>query len=235
MIEIALAFAAGVLTVVSPCILPIHPILLSASIGQRSHSRSLFSRGAARRHRLLHAIRHGRHRVAFGFLPKPPDRIMTMRTSSTKLFASACARAKLYFSLSQSLARLRCSGSEGLRLVRSRTGAGIYRNFRLAEFSTSHDGKFERKGGSCPVLDLLLHQLLAHAALRDEVVRDIQGQGFHCHRRRSHARVRLREGAQATSKPQSSASGSPIRSHRIISSAPGKPIGTTYLARGVPH
>jgi cytochrome c biogenesis protein CcdA len=71
MIEIALAFGAGVLIVASPCILPMHPILLGASIGQRSHSRSLFSRGVTRRHRLLHAVRHGSYRVAFGFLLKP--------------------------------------------------------------------------------------------------------------------------------------------------------------------
>ena len=42
MIEIALAFAAGVLTVAAPCILPTLPILLGASIGQQSRSRPLF-------------------------------------------------------------------------------------------------------------------------------------------------------------------------------------------------
>jgi len=42
MIEIALAFAAGVLTVAAPCILPMLPILLGASIGQRKRSRPLF-------------------------------------------------------------------------------------------------------------------------------------------------------------------------------------------------
>jgi len=42
MIEIALAFAAGVLTVAAPCILPMLPILLGASIGQQSWSRPLF-------------------------------------------------------------------------------------------------------------------------------------------------------------------------------------------------
>jgi cytochrome c-type biogenesis protein len=42
MIEIALAFAAGMLTVAAPCILPILPILLGASIGQRNRSRPIF-------------------------------------------------------------------------------------------------------------------------------------------------------------------------------------------------
>jgi len=42
MIEIALAFAAGVLTVAAPCILPMLPILLGGSIGQQSRSRPLF-------------------------------------------------------------------------------------------------------------------------------------------------------------------------------------------------
>jgi len=42
MIAIALAFAAGMVTVGAPCILPMLPILLGASIGQRSRSRPLF-------------------------------------------------------------------------------------------------------------------------------------------------------------------------------------------------
>jgi cytochrome c-type biogenesis protein len=42
MIELALAFAAGVVTVAAPCILPMLPILLGASIGQRSRARPLF-------------------------------------------------------------------------------------------------------------------------------------------------------------------------------------------------
>jgi len=39
---IALAFAAGILTVAAPCILPVLPVLLGASIGQQSRSRPLF-------------------------------------------------------------------------------------------------------------------------------------------------------------------------------------------------
>jgi cytochrome c biogenesis protein CcdA len=42
MIEITLAFAAGVVTVAAPCILPMLPILLGASIGQQGRSRPLF-------------------------------------------------------------------------------------------------------------------------------------------------------------------------------------------------
>ncbi len=42
MIEIILAFAAGVVTVATPCILPMLPILLGASIGQQSRLRPLF-------------------------------------------------------------------------------------------------------------------------------------------------------------------------------------------------
>ena len=42
MTGIALAFAAGILTVAAPCILPVLPILLGASIGQQSRSRPLF-------------------------------------------------------------------------------------------------------------------------------------------------------------------------------------------------
>lgn len=42
MIEIILAFAAGVVTVASPCILPMLPILFGASIGQHSRLRPLF-------------------------------------------------------------------------------------------------------------------------------------------------------------------------------------------------
>ena len=42
MIEIALAFAAGTLTVAAPCILPMLPILLGASIGQQNRSRPIF-------------------------------------------------------------------------------------------------------------------------------------------------------------------------------------------------
>jgi cytochrome c biogenesis protein CcdA len=35
MIEIALAFAAGLLTAAAPCILPLLPVLLGASIGRQ--------------------------------------------------------------------------------------------------------------------------------------------------------------------------------------------------------
>jgi cytochrome c-type biogenesis protein len=42
MIEVALAFTAGVLTVGAPCILPMLPILLGVSIGQQSRSRPVF-------------------------------------------------------------------------------------------------------------------------------------------------------------------------------------------------
>src|SRR5215510_15353372 len=42
MIEIALAFAAGLLTVGTPCILPLLPVLLGASIGQQDRWRPLF-------------------------------------------------------------------------------------------------------------------------------------------------------------------------------------------------
>jgi cytochrome c-type biogenesis protein len=42
MIEIALAFAAGLLTVAAPCILPLLPVLLGASIGQQDRRRPLF-------------------------------------------------------------------------------------------------------------------------------------------------------------------------------------------------
>ena len=42
MIEIALAFAAGVLTAAAPCILPLLPVLLGASIGQQDQWRPLF-------------------------------------------------------------------------------------------------------------------------------------------------------------------------------------------------
>ena len=39
MIEIALAFAAGVLTAAAPCILPLLPVLLGASIGEQDRRR----------------------------------------------------------------------------------------------------------------------------------------------------------------------------------------------------
>jgi cytochrome c-type biogenesis protein len=42
MIEIALAFAAGLLTVAAPCILPLLPVLLGASIGRQDRWRPLF-------------------------------------------------------------------------------------------------------------------------------------------------------------------------------------------------
>jgi len=42
MIEIALAFAAGLLTAGAPCILPLLPILLGVSIGQQGRWRPLF-------------------------------------------------------------------------------------------------------------------------------------------------------------------------------------------------
>jgi cytochrome c biogenesis protein CcdA len=42
MIEIALAFAAGLLTVGAPCILPLLPVLLGASVGQQDRWRPLF-------------------------------------------------------------------------------------------------------------------------------------------------------------------------------------------------
>jgi cytochrome c-type biogenesis protein len=42
MIEIALAFAAGLLTAAAPCILPLLPILLGTSIGQHGRLRPLF-------------------------------------------------------------------------------------------------------------------------------------------------------------------------------------------------
>jgi cytochrome c-type biogenesis protein len=42
MIEIALALAAGVLTAAAPCILPLLPVLLGASIGQQDRWRPLF-------------------------------------------------------------------------------------------------------------------------------------------------------------------------------------------------
>jgi cytochrome c-type biogenesis protein len=42
MIEIVLAFAAGLLTAAAPCILPLLPVLLGASIGQQDRWRPLF-------------------------------------------------------------------------------------------------------------------------------------------------------------------------------------------------
>ena len=42
MIEIIIAFIAGVLTIAAPCILPLLPIILGASIGQSSKSRPIF-------------------------------------------------------------------------------------------------------------------------------------------------------------------------------------------------
>lgn len=42
MIQLAIAIVAGVLTVASPCILPILPIILGVSIGQNSRTRPLF-------------------------------------------------------------------------------------------------------------------------------------------------------------------------------------------------
>jgi cytochrome c-type biogenesis protein len=42
MIEIVLAFAAGILTVAAPCVLPMLPILLGASTGRRESLRPLF-------------------------------------------------------------------------------------------------------------------------------------------------------------------------------------------------
>jgi len=42
MIEIALAFAAGLLTAAAPCILPLLPVLLGASVGQQDRRRPLF-------------------------------------------------------------------------------------------------------------------------------------------------------------------------------------------------
>ncbi|MEH2546235.1 cytochrome c-type biogenesis protein [Bradyrhizobium sp. AZCC 2262] len=42
MIEIALAFAAGLLTAAAPCILPLLPVMLGASIGQQDRWRPLF-------------------------------------------------------------------------------------------------------------------------------------------------------------------------------------------------
>ena len=42
MLEIALAIIAGILTIGAPCILPLLPILLGASVGRKSHTRPLF-------------------------------------------------------------------------------------------------------------------------------------------------------------------------------------------------
>jgi len=42
MIDVVLAFAAGVVTIATPCILPMLPLLFGASIGQRKRSRPLF-------------------------------------------------------------------------------------------------------------------------------------------------------------------------------------------------
>ncbi|MGH8766452.1 MAG: cytochrome c biogenesis CcdA family protein [Burkholderiales bacterium] len=42
MLQILFAFAAGVLTIASPCVLPMAPILLGSSIAQPSRSRPLF-------------------------------------------------------------------------------------------------------------------------------------------------------------------------------------------------
>lgn len=42
MIDVALAFLAGVVTVAAPCILPMLPILFGASVGQTSRARPLF-------------------------------------------------------------------------------------------------------------------------------------------------------------------------------------------------
>ena len=42
MIEIVLAFAAGLLTAAAPCILPLLPILVGTSIGQQGRWRPLF-------------------------------------------------------------------------------------------------------------------------------------------------------------------------------------------------
>ena len=41
MIQILLAFAAGVLTIASPCVLPMAPVVLGASIGKRGRTRPL--------------------------------------------------------------------------------------------------------------------------------------------------------------------------------------------------
>ena len=42
MVQIALAFLAGVLTVAAPCILPMLPVLFGASVGQTSRTRPLY-------------------------------------------------------------------------------------------------------------------------------------------------------------------------------------------------
>ena len=73
--------------------------------------------------------------------------------------------------------------------------AGVFRDFRLAEFAAADHGKPPRQGRAGSVLDLFLHQLPAHAALRHQMARAIQGQRS-CRGRRAHARIRLREGAR---------------------------------------
>jgi len=42
MIQILFAFLAGILTIAAPCILPMLPIILGASVGQKNKLRPLF-------------------------------------------------------------------------------------------------------------------------------------------------------------------------------------------------
>ena len=70
-----------------------------------------------------------------------------------------------------------------------------YRSFRrngMDQLSASDDGLSAWQGGADRLLDLLLHQLSAYAALHQGLEREVQRQRPGDHRR-PHARVSLRE------------------------------------------
>jgi hypothetical protein len=85
---------------------------------------------------------------------------------------------------------------------RPRTGSEFCRHHEMVQLGAALDRRFAGQGGAGRFLDLWLLQLRQHAALRDQALRDIQGQGA-CRGRHPYPRISIRTvGRQCAGCPE---------------------------------
>ena len=117
MSELVLAFATGVLTIAAPCILPMLPILLGASVGQTSRTRPLFIA-------LGFVVAFSLAAVVFGAFPRllglSPGSLRSLATGALVLFGVLL----LWPSLFERLAMPLGGAVRGADAIAGRAGAG---------------------------------------------------------------------------------------------------------------
>ncbi len=110
---------------------------------------------------------------------------------------------------------------------RLRPGARADRHHRLAQHRPAHPGRPARQGRARRLLDVLVHQLPAHAAAPDRLVREVPRRRAR-HRGRALPRVRLREGHRERQGQRRPARGHvPDRSGQRLRHLAGLPTSTT--------